>query len=144
MWRKRDKGEGPPIRYLHSKSLFSEFGPPPYHQQQTGLFRNTLIAPATKEHCRRVTKGPSPCQGSPATACNSRSRSLCGGKEIKARVCPPETSTVKAFGQSSAPSIPPAEDRAFPEYIDCSCNAKALPQGDKRTVPLSGFARNSM
>ena len=27
-------------------------------------------------------------------------RSLCGGKEIKARVHPPETATVKVFGQS--------------------------------------------
>ena len=36
------------------------------------------------------------------TAYNSRSRSLCGGKEIKARVHPPETSIVKTFCQSNA------------------------------------------
>ena len=43
------------------------------------------------------------------------------------------------WSEFRSPCIPPAEDRAFPEYNDCSCNAKALPQGDKRTVPLSGF-----
>jgi len=32
--------------------------------------------------------------------CNSRSRSLCGGKEVKARVYPPETAIVKTFCQS--------------------------------------------
>gem|GEM_PF-5844296 len=47
MWRKRDKGEGPPTRKLHRRSLWSEFSPSPYHQQKTGLFRNTMIAPAT-------------------------------------------------------------------------------------------------
>jgi len=39
---------------------------------------------------------------SPLTAYNSRGRSLCGGKEIKARVHPPETSIVKALCQSEA------------------------------------------
>jgi hypothetical protein len=38
----------------------------------------------------------------PLTAYNSRSRSLCGGKEIKARVHPPEISIVKALCQSEA------------------------------------------
>ena len=145
--------------------------PPPYRQQKTGLFRNTMIAPATQKLCHRVTKGPSPCQGSPTTAYNSRSRSLCGGKEIKARVHPPDASIVKAFSQSSVPSpnhqqktglfrntmIAPATQKLCHRVTKgpspcqgsqgdkrtvplSGFNAKALPQGDKRTVPLSGTA----
>ena len=132
MWRKRDKGEGIPTRSLHNKSLLSEFSLPPDHQQKTGLFRNTMIAPAPRKPCHRVAFPLSPdqlanCQGDKRTVplsvypsyfqlssfCfplpnyptnqpqhNSRSRSLCGGKEIKARVSPPEYSIVKAFCQS--------------------------------------------
>ena len=58
MWRKRDKGEGISIRSLYSKSLLSELGLPPYHQQKTGLFRNTMIAPATDEHAAGQTLKP--------------------------------------------------------------------------------------
>ncbi len=47
MWRKRGKGEGLSTRFHNNKSLLSESCLSPYHQQKTGLFRNTMIAPAT-------------------------------------------------------------------------------------------------
>ncbi len=53
MWRKRGKGEGISTRNRNSKNLLSELGPAPYHQQETGLFRNTMIAPATHASRRR-------------------------------------------------------------------------------------------
>jgi len=53
VWRKRGKGEGISTRNRNSKNLLSELGPAPYHQQETGLFRNTMIAPATHASRRR-------------------------------------------------------------------------------------------
>ena len=50
MWRKRGKGEGLSTRFHNNKSLLSESCLSPYHQQKTGLFRNTMIAPATDVH----------------------------------------------------------------------------------------------
>ena len=47
MWRKSGKGEGLPINNPLRLKPLKEFGPSPYHQQKTGLFRNTMIAPAT-------------------------------------------------------------------------------------------------
>jgi hypothetical protein len=67
---------------------------------------------------------------------------LCGGKEIKARVHPPDNSIVKAFGQSWPPSIPTTEDRAFPEYNDCSGNAPARHKDRSLTAPGCCSARH--
>ena len=58
MWRKRDKGEGISTRYLNSNRLLSGLSLSPYHQQKTGLFRNTMIAPATHEHATGQTLKP--------------------------------------------------------------------------------------
>ena len=53
MWRKRDKGGGISTGNRNSKNLLSELGISPNHQQKTGLFRNTMIAPATDASRRR-------------------------------------------------------------------------------------------
>ena len=53
---------------------------------------------------------------------------MCGGKEVKTRVCSQEASAGKAFERVRPLSIPPAEDRAFPEYNDCSGNGRSSSQ----------------
>jgi hypothetical protein len=67
---------------------------------------------------------------------NSRSRSLCGGKEIKARVSPSESSIAKAYFQSLAFSIPPTEDRAFPEPLQRRCRCHVI-QVDKAQAVMN-------
>jgi len=47
---------------------------------------------------------------------------LCGGKEVKARVYPPEFFLAETFCQRAIIFPPPIIDRAFPEYIDCGCS----------------------
>ena len=74
MWRKRDKGEGLPTRNLHRKSLLSEFILSPYHQQKTGLFRNTMIAPAPHE--RDAGQSPPGRLSSTALPCPPQGRAL--------------------------------------------------------------------
>ena len=130
MWRKRDKGEGISTRNLNSKSLWSELSPPPYHQQKTGLFRNTMIAPATHQ----LATGTDPY----------RSGLLLGPPQGRALRLPFGSASLRTNGPSPRLLFPrpPRVDRGADPYIARQRGLRLTPHPSRLTFfnfPLSTF-----